>query len=199
MKAEHLAMLAQRIGPVVREYVAGVLAEYVKRLDAIDARAPLPGRDGLPGVPGPPGERGDRGEKGLDGAAGRDGTVLGLKELAAAIRPLGEDGGRRITWVWADGSPVEGWVIKTAIPLDRGVYEEGRLYEKGDSVTYGGSFWIAQDIVDAKPKELSDRWRLAVKQGAPGKPGPAGVKGLDGKDGRHGRDLTQMDQQGQKW
>ena len=195
MKAESLAALAQRIGPIVREYVAGVVAEYVKRLDAIEARAPLPGRDGLPGVPGP---MGAQGEKGLDGAAGKDGRDGTLEQLKAQY-----DGERTIRLCSkATGEPIEGGVIVLPIPIYRKAYEEGRVYQRGDSVTYSGSLWIAQDVTEARPKEGGDdsrAWVLAVKQGPPGRPGAAGAKGLDGKDGRAGRDLTQMDAQGHKW
>jgi hypothetical protein len=52
------------------------------------------------------------------------------------------------------------------------------FYRKGDGVTWGGSFWIAQkDAPEGRPG-LSDDWRLAVK------------KGRDGRDGRDGIDKT---------
>lgn len=232
MKAIHLETLAQQIGPLVREYVARVVGGYAKRLEDLETRPALPGpagergvsgesgargekgldgapgkdgRDGLPGVPGGPGaqgERGERGEKGIDGAAGRDGTVLGLKALAAAMRPASEDGGRTLTWVWADGSPVEGWVIKTAVPIYRKQWQEGQLYQQGDQVTYSNSTWTALAMTDAKPGESSEAsraWHLTLKRGEQGKPGAKGIDGKDGKDGRPGMDLTQRDAQGHKW
>jgi len=52
--------------------------------------------------------------------------------------------------------------------LDRGVFREGSEYAKGDGVTFGGSFWIAQkDAPEGKPGTSPD-WRLAVKKGRDG-------------------------------
>lgn len=54
-------------------------------------------------------------------------------------------------------------------PLDRGVFREGEAYEKGDGVTFGGSWWIAQvDAPETKPG-TSAEWRLAVKKGRDGR------------------------------
>lgn len=61
---------------------------------------------------------------------------------------------------------------------DRGVYRDTEQYEKGDGVSFGGSFFIAQkDYPEGKPEQSRD-WRLAIK------------KGRDGKDGRNGIDKT---------
>lgn len=61
---------------------------------------------------------------------------------------------------------------------DRGVYRDTEQYEKGDGVSFGGSFFIAQkDHPQGKPEQSRD-WRLAIK------------KGRDGKDGRNGIDKT---------
>ena len=49
--------------------------------------------------------------------------------------------------------------------IDRGVYKLDSHYQKGDGVTYAGSFWIAQkERPGSKPGEDGD-WRLAVKRG----------------------------------
>lgn len=54
-------------------------------------------------------------------------------------------------------------------PLDRGVFKEGAEYLRGDGVTWGGSWFIAQkDAPEGKPGD-SDSWRLAVKRGRDGK------------------------------
>lgn len=60
-------------------------------------------------------------------------------------------------------------VTKSAVPEDRGVWREGE-YEKGDSVTFGGSVFIAQRDTNDRP-ETSDSWRLAVKRGRDGRDG----------------------------
>jgi integrin beta 3 len=82
---------------------------------------------------------------------------------------------------------------RMAIPLYRGIWKKGVDYHAGDSVTYGGSSFIAQrDTVDEEP-EASDAWRLAVKRGRDGKNGKDGNKGEPGVQGERGRDLTQRD------
>lgn len=54
------------------------------------------------------------------------------------------------------------------VVLDRGVFREASAYERGDGVTFGGSFWIAQkDAPEGKPGTSPD-WRLAVKKGRDG-------------------------------
>lgn len=53
-------------------------------------------------------------------------------------------------------------------PRDAGVWTEGKAYLKGDGVTWGGSFWIAQDDTSDKP-DIGKGWRLAVKRGRDGK------------------------------
>ena len=57
--------------------------------------------------------------------------------------------------------------------LDAGVWKEGAAYSRGDGVTLGGSFFIAQADTTAKPGK-SDDWRLAVKRGTDGRDCPAG-------------------------
>lgn len=54
------------------------------------------------------------------------------------------------------------------VVIDRGVYKQGEKYIRGDGVTFGGSWFIAQCETDAKPEESPD-WRLAVKRGRDGK------------------------------
>jgi len=69
---------------------------------------------------------------------------------------------------------VRGDVVKTwRVPgmVDRGVYREGDSYQKGDGVTFGGGFFIAQQDTTAKPEESLGGWRLAVKRGRDGKDG----------------------------
>lgn len=143
------------------------------------------GRDGQPGVPGVPGRDGAPGmvgEKGQDGAPGRDGTLEG-----AGLEQIDERAWRLVR---ADGAPLSG-VVKTPSVLDRGVYQAGRTYEKGDGVTFGGSFWIAQDVTSEKPGDGATKWRLAVKagrEGREGKPGKDGMSGPKGERGEPGRD-----------
>lgn len=60
--------------------------------------------------------------------------------------------------------------IKLDIPIYRDVHRSGHTYEKGDIVTYGGSWWIALDDIGQEDyPSKSPKWRLCVKQGRPGK------------------------------
>lgn len=152
--------------------------------DGTAGRDGVDGRDGQPGVPGVPGrdgERGERGEKGLDGAPGRDGTLEG-----ATIEEVDE---RTIRILRPDGSELGRKTFP--VPLYRGVYAAGTGYVKGDSVTYGGSLWIAREATKDKPGEGATAWQLAVKagrdgrEGKPGKDGGPGPKGERGDPGRN--------------
>ena len=77
---------------------------------------------------------------------------------------LGDDE-RTITLSLGAGEDKRSQSITLPVILDRGLFKEAQRYEKGDGVTWGGSFWIAQkDDPIGKPGE-SDDWRLAVKKG----------------------------------
>lgn len=68
---------------------------------------------------------------------------------------------------------VRGDIVKEfrlPIVTDRGIFQLGRSYNKGDGVTYAGSFWIAQEKTQEKP-DSGKGWRLAVKRGRDGKDG----------------------------
>jgi len=148
----------------------------------------LPGRDGRDGVNGEKGERGDSGLAGKDGMNGRDGTLEHLKAVF--------DGERTVTLCFKDtGTPIDGGVIKfVGVVLYRGIWEEGKAYEAGDQVTWGGSSWTAKEDTSAKPglsTPESRAWVMSVRRGSdgregkPGPPGPQGMQGVKGIDGRH--------------
>ena len=138
---------------------------------------------------------------GRDGGPGADG--LGFDDLR--VEP---DGERGFALVWSRGDRIERSTVSLPVMIDRGVWAEGRTYEAGDAVTWGGSVHVAQARTEAKP-ETSDDWRLAVKRGRDGRAG-LGIKDAvvddqgdlqltttDGKTrraghvrGRPGRDLT---------
>lgn len=112
---------------------------------------------------------------------------------------------RRITikMIKTDGQAITK-SVNVPVVLDRGVYRDGTLYEKGDGVTWGGSFWIAQmDCRYTKPGESGEgeakAWRLSIKSGRDGRDGNKGDKGDRGAEGRAGRDLTQMTFDGRKF
>jgi hypothetical protein len=164
--------------------------------DAISA-IPLPkdgkdGRDGIDGKDGLPGVRGEKGECGV-GVAGafieRDGS-LAVTLSNGEVKNLGPICGK-------DGSPghdgkdgigfddldlvedasglslkfIKGETVKSfplPVVIDRGVFRDGQVYQKGSGVTWGGRYWIAQETTSDKP-DGGKSWRLAVNKGRDGK------------------------------
>jgi hypothetical protein len=130
------------------------------------------GRDGLPGVPGAPGVSGEKGADGKDGLNGRDGTLENLKMLF--------DGERTVTFCFKDGTPIEGGRIRFPVPIQRGVYVEGKTYEQCDITTWAGSQWYCTEDTITKPGDGSKAWTLIVKRGRDGKDGRDGGNGNGG-------------------
>jgi hypothetical protein len=132
------------------------------------------------------------GENGKDGINGRDGVAYDKIEFVqdtddprlVTVKHTGANG-EHITWFRVPGF------------LDKGVWRAGK-YLQGDSVSLGGSMFLARVDTEAKP-EISTDWRLSVKRGDPGKTGAKGEPGDSGKHGRDGRDLTQIGPDGSKW
>ena len=148
----------------------------------------------LPGPPGPRGERGpagEKGERGIKGEQGRNAADLPLlqqdikDEIVRVIKAAtmtSNDGGRTLLWTVADTTQV----IKTDMPLDAGVWRADRNYKCGDTVTFGGSIFIAQQDTDTKPETEDSHWRLSVKRGRDGKDGKPGERGAAGPRGERG-------------
>lgn len=103
------------------------------------------------------------------------------------------DGERTLSLLWPDGATVEGGRVTLPVPIYRGVYAAGQAYQQGDTVTYGGSVWIARTATSEKPGDAGTAWQLAVKTGREGKPGRDGIPGpmgLKGDKGDPGRNYT---------
>lgn len=106
----------------------------------------------------------DRIEKPKDGKDGRDGVDgLGYEDFTEEF-----DGERTITRTYERGGQKKTFVHKFPVVLERGIHKHGQSYERGDGVTFGGNYWIAQRDTSDKPGE-SDAWRLAVRKGRDGK------------------------------
>lgn len=164
---------------------------------AVIAEIPLPqdGKDGAPGADGKDGEPGRdgldvkdlfRGEGGILVATMSDGRV---KELGQFVGKDGEngvpgndgadgvgfddlsvdyDGEKTVTLRFTKGENIKEFPLVLPVVIDRGVFSEGKTYSPGDGVTWGGSFWIAQEETGEKP-DTAKGWRLAVKKGRDGK------------------------------
>jgi collagen type III alpha len=182
----------EAIAELVVRTVKAAIASVLARIEAMEAR-PLPkdGKDGAPGekgldgMIGPPGERGPEGpagpardgrdglpgvpglpgEKGADGINGKDGADgLGFDDM----EPVYDEQGR-LSLKFVRGENVK--IFRVPGFVDRGVYRDGEMYQKGDGATFGGGFFIAQQDTESKPEESSGAWRLAVKRGRDGKDG----------------------------
>lgn len=110
---------------------------------------------------------GENGKDGIDGS--------GFDDLSIEF-----DGERTLTLAFANGGEKKAKSFKLPHVIYRGIFSAESAYDRGDSVTFGGSNWIAtQDSPVGKPGEPTAKgWQLAVK------------KGRDGKDGRNGLDLA---------
>lgn len=106
-----------------------------------------------------------------DGKDGIDG--VGFDDLEVEF-----DGVKTVTFKMARGDVTKQFDLTMPVVVDCGVFKDGHVYTPGDSVTWAGSYWIAQKETGAKPDSPESGWRLAVK------------KGRDGKDGRNGIDKT---------
>ena len=66
-----------------------------------------------------------------------------------------------------------GATIKTDFTLPvmiyRGVFKAEETYERGDSVTWGGSLWHCNEPDGSKPGEGNKSWQLVAKRGRDGK------------------------------
>ena len=104
----------------------------------------------------------ERMPKPKDGIDGKDGFSLDDLQIE-------DDGEGTVTLRFVRGDLVRERTFRVPSFSDRGVFREGDAYHKGDGVTFGGSFWIAQkDAPEGKPGNSPD-WRLAVKKGRDGR------------------------------
>ena len=148
----------------------------------------------------PPAQKGEPGEPGLRGEPGRDGRDasdipmlkgfigeemrLRLDETLKSFDVTTPDDGRTLTFSFDVSGETVQREIKTSLVLDRGVWKSGP-FAKGDGVSFGGSFFIAQLDTEDKP-ETSGAWRLAVKRGRDGRDGKNGEQGPIGPKGDKG-------------
>jgi hypothetical protein len=99
---------------------------------------------------------------GKDGVSGKDGADgLGFDDF-----DIEYDDERTFRFKWERDGQVKTRIFKAPIVLYRGVYKPSGAYEKGDSVTYGGSTWVARKDAPGTPGEGDSGWQLAVKRGA---------------------------------
>lgn len=113
------------------------------------------------------------GRDGADGAAGKDGRDgFSLDEFDATLM----DDGRTVLLSFAQGDTI--FKAEMGIPamIYRGVFKEGQEYERGDTVTWGGSLWHCDaDKTTEKPDSAAKHWTLAAKKGRDARPAKEGA------------------------
>jgi hypothetical protein len=144
-------MIEKRLSEVVEKAIENATPSIISRTAILVP----PGRDGVPGRPGTPGEDGRDGINGTDGA-----IILGIHTEQRSAREYE-------FVIKTSAGEHRAPVVVPAI-LDAGVHRTGQSYAKGDGVTHGGNFWIAQRDNNDIPGK-SDAWRLAVRKGRDGK------------------------------
>lgn len=111
------------------------------------------GRDGKDGEPG---------RDGRDGKGGADG--LGFDDLA-----VDHDGERGFIFRLRRGDQIKEFGFAIPAMIYRGVYAEGKSYDAGDTVTWGGHLWHCNEATSEKPLKDGGVWTLAAKRGRDGR------------------------------
>jgi hypothetical protein len=101
------------------------------------------------------------------GLRGWECVVAGIKSLTIEL----EDERTLVVTTALTGAEHVAKRVHLLHPIDRGVYRPEQNYKRGDGVSFGGSFWIAQVDDSADKPGTSEAWRLAVKRGRDGKDG----------------------------
>lgn len=107
------------------------------------------------------------GKNGADGAPGKDGRDgFSLEDFDAEVM----DDGRTVRLKFDKGDYAYSVELGFPVMIYRGVYEAGREYERGDTVTWGGSLWHCDaKSTTAKPDSSEKHWTLAAKKGRDGR------------------------------
>jgi integrin beta 3 len=80
------------------------------------------------------------------------------------------DGERSLVFKFVKNNETKELSVHLPIPIYRGVYRDNESYKKGDTTTWGGSIYIAQEDTDKHPRDGNGiYWKLAVKAGRDGR------------------------------
>lgn len=99
---------------------------------------------------------------------GKDGTN-GVDGIGWDSMRVEHDGRRSFEFIFTKDGTDHPFKFSVPCVIDAGFYQEGMKVEKGDGVTFGGSYWIAQTDTDTKPAVGNPDYRLAVRKGRDGK------------------------------
>ena len=146
--------------PVELPDIAAMIAEAMPEA--------VPGKDGLSIAEVKQNDDGELIVKMTNGETINAGAVRGAAGIGFDDMAVEYDGERALTLRFEKGDDIREFAMCIPAFIDRGVWDPGE-YAKGDTVTWGGSLWIAQESTEDKPG-VSKSWRLAVKKGRDGKP-----------------------------
>jgi hypothetical protein len=184
------SVTVEDIAPLIEESVSAAISEAVKAIPVPkDGKDGKDGRDGLDAVTpilkdgvliftmsdGSVKEVGKvAGADGKDGSNGKDGRDgFSLEHFDATLMK----DGRTILLTFEQGDMTFKAEMGVPAMIYRGVYKEGQEYERGDTVTWGGSLWHCDaDKTVEKPDSVQRHWTLAAKKGRDGKAGKDPVK-----------------------
>ena len=144
------------------------------------------GATGLQGPTGYPGAQGPAGPAGVAGAPGPTGATgsLGPTGPAGAAGPVGPQGVSGPSGVTGSQGPAGPQGPPIAF---RGGWLTGSTYSIGDTVSYGGSGYIAIAANSGREPDVSPNyWSLLAQSGAAGPAGPQGTTGTQGPTGYPG-------------
>lgn len=139
------------------------LAEVKAAVAAIRIPAPVPGKDGRGIEDVKVNDDREVIVKFTDGETKNLGSFDGRHGLGFEDMHAEWDGERTLTLRWVRGEQAEEKAIRLPVMIYRGVWREGE-YERGDTVTWGGSLWVALEDTTDKP-ETGKAWQLAAKRG----------------------------------
>lgn len=150
----HLAELVKQVRPPAPPSVEEVAAVFERRFSDLTLSWERQARDTF--------------ERAVDRMPvpkdGRDALPLETLDL------LQSEDGRTVTFKMQAGETIVEKSLRIPGFIDRGTYKQGNTYERGDGVSHGGCFWIAQDDHPEGAPGLGGKgWRLAVKKGRDGK------------------------------
>ncbi len=171
MTQQHIAALVRGIAPVLKAFMASIS----ERIAVLETKERLMGPPGPPGVRGEPGQdgrdgmsvQGPPGRDGIDGKVGDKGINgkdgLGFEDLSVL-----HDGARGFTFQFTRGADVKSFAFTIPCVIYQGVFSDGKTYDVGDAVTFGGNIFIARTSTSLKPDftpAATKAWTLSVKAG----------------------------------
>lgn len=174
------SVTADDIRPIVADEVKSAVSAIPPAADGVGVAGAIIDRSGSLILTLTDGSTKDLGAVvGKDAEAGPiiDKVMLEIDRKFASIEPpkdglgfehmdeyLDEDG-RTIVRRYQRGDEVKEFRHTFPVVVDRGTWKKGE-FERGDGVTWGGSYWIAQRKTSQKPDTPNSGWRMAVKRGS---------------------------------